>query len=183
MAAPGTLDFAQLITNIGTIATPNSGPVWALAFGISYLLALIFAFIAAMQLKTASEERGGVSYKAPLLSFIAAVCFAAIPETASTFGTTIFGPTGNSAVLAYVPGTPPTSPFAAVMAIVATLGLFFFMRGIVEIKRAGEPQRYQNASISRALFMLGGGVAAIHIDVSIKVLAATFGWDVSAYLT
>lgn len=174
------IDFATMIQRLGQFLDPQ-GSLWTLIFYLSYFLACVLAVVSAMQLKATAEERG-TSYKVPFMTFIAAVLFAALPETVGTVGATLFGNEGASNPLAYSSGGGP-APIDAVLSVVQFIGICFFMRAIIELKRAGEPQRYQNASIGRAVMMFIGAIGAIQIRLSIKMFGATFGWDVSGYVS
>ena len=176
------LDFVTIITNLKDI-TDISGPLWLLVNAFCYLMALIFGFSALMQLKDASENAGRVTYKAPIFTFITAAMLAAVPETIKSVGDGIFGVWVANSPLSSVKTDTTVDTFRAILQFISFMGYIFFVRGIFVLKQAGQPERYQSASVGKAVTILASGMCAIYIDITIQVVANTTGWDVSNYIT
>ena len=74
------------------------------------------------------------------------------------------------------------SPIKAVLVIVQMVGYIFFVRGILELRRAGEPNRFQGASVHKAIVILCSGMASIYINYTLMVISSITGWQVDAIL-
>lgn len=178
-----TLDFVSMLVALNDTIKVD-GPLWLLVTGICWLMAMIFGVTSAMQLKSAAEENRGTTYKAPLMTFVAAVLMASSPTFLKSIVATAYGDAGAAgSPLSYVIDQSSTSPFHVVMQVVSFGGYCFFIRGIWVLKEAGEPQRYHQSTVVKAVIILLAGMMAIYIDVTLKVLGNTLGWDLSKYIS
>jgi hypothetical protein len=173
------IDYITMIQNIAAQAAMG-GPVWNMVTAFCYLMSLIFVYKSAMQLKEVAEQRAH-SYTGPVLTFFSAALLAAVPETIASVNVSVFG-AGSSNVLAYSSSDVATSPIKAVLTVMQLIGYFFFVRGIVELRRAGEPQRFQGASVNKALIIMCSGMAAIYINHTLMLVGTITGWNVDAIL-
>lgn len=173
------MDIPAILVRMMEQLAPG-GPVMMAVYGAAYFLALLLAWICMMQLKDAAENPHK-DYKAPSYTFVAAAMMAAMPEAIATIRASTYGAVNSP--LSYIQdGNPFGQSFRAVLTMVSCIGYFFFVRGVWAVKEAGEPQRNQNASMWKALCILGSAMAAIYIDFTIRVVADTIGWNVSRYL-
>lgn len=177
-----TLDFVTMVTNLSAFVTVGSGDLWIMVTAVCWLMASVFGVAAAYQLKTSAEDGRG-NYRAPLMSFVGAVLMSTAPSFIGTVATTFYGNTAfENQPLSYNIESASNTSFNAVMAMVSFIGYCFFVRGIWVLKESGEPQKHQGSTVGKAIAILSAGMAAIYIDVTLKMLAGTFGWDVSTYL-
>lgn len=176
-----TLDFVTVIERMQQTVQMD-GPLWMLVSAICWMMAFVFGFVAVMQLKAASED-GRNGFRAPIMTFLAAVLMASSPTflqsiLVTTYGSDVFGKTP----LSYVVNSGDNKAFGAVLSLVSFVGYCFFVRGIWILRESGEPQRFHSSTVGQALAMLGAGMAAIYIDITLKLLSNTFGWDISTYI-
>lgn len=175
------MDIPTIITTImRDLDVRNNGPVFVMLLAFCYIFAFILAWVSLMQMKDAAEMPNK-DYKAPIYTFIAACMMAALPDTVGSLTATVYREPASP--LTYVIENGPFGQsFTAVLTMVSLIGYFFVVRGIWAVREAGEPQRYHNASVGKAICILAAGMAAINIDFTIKVVAFNIGWDVSEYL-
>lgn len=159
------------------------GDLWNLVTAICWLMAAVFGVTAVMQLKAASED-GRTSFRAPLMTFLGAVLMATSPTfLQSVLATTYGGDMWGKTPLSYVVNDGNSKAFGAVMSMVSFIGYCFFVRGIWVLKESGEPQRFHSSTVGKAIAILVAGMGAIYIDVTLKLLSNTFGWDISTYIS
>ena len=175
------LTFVQMITNLSADAAIG-GPIWQLVNAFCWIMALILACVAAMQLKEVAEQQRQMSYRAPIFTFIASAMLASAPTALVSTAIAIYGGDANTSPLAYVTAGSTPTPTRALLTIVQVIGYIFFVRGILEMRRAGEPNRFQNASVGKALTIMISGMAAVYINFTLSVIAETTGWNVEAFI-
>jgi hypothetical protein len=174
------MDWVTIVTNLGQDMQID-GPVWRLISAICYLLAVIFAIGAIFQLKDISEEKRGVTWLAPILTILAAVMLASAPESISMVYSTVYGP-GAPTSLGYVAAGAGGLGFQAIVRIVMVIGYVFFVRGVVILKKAGEPQHAQNETVPNSLVFMLAGMCAIYIETTLRLVANVTGWNIGAWL-
>lgn len=172
------IDYVTMVQSIAADAAIN-GPVWQLVNAVCYVMALIFAFRAAVQLKDVAEQKTQ-SYTTPMLTFMAAALLAAAPSSVASVSATVFGSGVATSPLAYTSTQVGASPIKAVLTLIQLIGYIFFIRGIMELKRAGEPQRFQGASVNKSLVIMLSGMAAIYINYTLQVVGSMTGWNVDS---
>lgn len=176
-----TISFVQLIESLLNHVKVD-GPLWLLVTAICYLFALIFGYVSLMQLKAVGDGQSH-SYRPALMSFVAAAMMAGSPELLKTLLVSVYGDIGGASPLSYVKNeTGDNKTIFALMSMVSFIGYVFFVRGIVILKNSGEPQRHPQDTVPKALAVLLAGMAAIYIDVTLKMLGNTFGFNLSTYL-
>ena len=156
------------------------GPLWTFISAICWLMALIFGYVSLMQLKAHAED-GRTPCKTPVFTFLAGVLMAGSPTFLQNVLASFYGE-WNTGVLSYVVPADHNKTFIAVLAVVAFIGYCFFVRGIWVLKEAGEPQRNPASTVGKAIVIMTAGMFAIYIDITLKMLATTFGWDISMYI-
>lgn len=158
-----------------------NGDLWTLVSAICWMMAAVFGVLAVLQLKAASED-GRTSFRAPILTFLAAVLMASSPTFLQSILLSTYGGGWDPTPLSYVVDTGSNKAFSAVMSMVSFIGYCFFVRGIWILREAGEPQRFHSSSVGKAIAILVAGMAAIYIDITLKLFSTTFGWDISTYI-
>ena len=179
------ISFATLIDNFA-LYLGTDGALWTLVTTICWLAAGIFGITAAMQLKSVAEDGGRTTMRAPIMTFLAAVLMATAPNflqtlVGSVYGTELWG----KQPLSYANADSKSSgggTIKSVLMLVSFVGYCFFVRGIWILKEAGEPQKHHGSTVGKAIVTLIAGMAAIYIDITLKFVAGTFGWDLSNYV-
>lgn len=181
--ASETLDFVKIITNLSDLTGYNM-PIWMAVDAVCYFLAFTFALLGILQLRDAAEGHHKNGLKSPVFSFIAAVLLAAVPETITTVAASVYGDMASGGPLSTVAAanTESMRSMRAILQLVSLIGYMFFVRGIVVLKHAGEPDRHHGASVFKAVITMVAGMAAIYIDVSLRIVASFTGWNVSKYI-
>jgi hypothetical protein len=174
------VDYVTMIQSIAADAAIG-GPVWTMVTTFCYFAAMMFVFRAALQLRDVSEQKLP-GYGAPFLTFIAAALLAALPESIATMTTAVFGTGVSTSPISYTSAQIAVSPIKAVLTIIQLIGYIFFVRGIMELRRAGEPQKFQGASVNKAIVIMASGMAAMYINYTLKVVGTVTGWNVDAIL-
>lgn len=175
------VDFTSVVTRLQDTVV-NGGPMWTMVTGICWLLGVIIGYFGLMQLKEVGEQRRH-TYAGPIMSFIAASLMLALPEIISSFLMTTYAAEWGANPLSMVKDKDGgNKSFYAVMTLVSFIGYVFFIRGIIILKEAGEPQRHPNSTITRAIIVMASGMAAIYIDQTLKMLGNTFGFSLDTYL-
>lgn len=174
------LDYVKMIQNIAAQASMG-GPIWTMVTGFCYFMGLVLLLVSARQMKEVAEK-GQLGASAPLLSFIAAALLMTVPTAIASVGMAVFGNDMNVNPLAYDSGQVAASPIKAVLTVVQLIGYIFFVRGILELRRAGEPNRHQGASVNKAIIIMVSGMAAIYINYTLGTIGSVTGWNVDAIL-
>lgn len=176
-----SVDYISLITSLRE-HVQIGGPFWVLVQAICWCAGCIFGLHGFGQLKEVAEgQRHG--YKAPITSFVAAAMMISSPELIKAFMVTAYTDEWGTSPLAYVKDAQGSNQsFFAILTMVTFIGYIFFIRGIWILKESGEPQKYHQSSVGKAIVVMGAGMAAIYIDFTLKVLANTFGFDLSTYI-
>lgn len=176
-----TIDFITLVISLRAHVAMN-GPLWMLVTAACWISAVIFGWVTLRQLKEVAENQRH-SYFAPMVSFVACAMMGAAPELISTLLVSTFSNDWGASPLSYVkdPGGSNLG-FSAVMTLVSFIGFVFVVRGIWIVKEAGEPQRYPQSTIGKAIWVLFAGMCALYIDFTLKLIANTFAIDLSLYL-
>lgn len=172
-------DYTTMLDRLSD-AMGSEGPLWKLVNAFCYFMALVCAMAAVFQLKDAAEPGGRGGYKAPLMSFLAAAMLAAIPSSYESVAVTFYGSVKSP--LSDLKEDTSIKGFTALLRFVSFMGYVFFVRGVIALKEAGQPERYSQASVGKAATILIAGMAAIYMDVTLKFIGWLTGWDVSKYI-
>lgn len=173
------VDLLQIIENLKVIIGDgtNTG-LTRLAFVLCWIFGVSFALMAIKQ-AVQSTERGpqGGGMKGPLVTFLVAVCFTAMPSFLSSMSYTIFGQmeTDPSQIFSYTPatvgglvaeGTRGRTLLVGIATVVKFIGLIAIMRGLFFLRSAALP----NAQIQ-----MGPGVTF--------VIAGICAWNFPLFLS
>lgn len=176
------VDFLTVVSNLQAHVA-YEGPLWKLAKVVSWLAGAGFGYLALMQLKQVGDnQRQGL--RAPIMSFFAGSMMIGSPELIRTVLLSTFGGVGGtSALSSVVAGDAENKTMFAVMQMISFIGYVFFLRGIWVLKESGDPQRYAQSSVAKAVAILFAGMCAIYIDHTLGILANTFGFNLSNYIS
>lgn len=174
------IDFVTMLQNLAAEAGMG-GPIWGLVNAFCWFMAAVLAVVSAFQMRDAAEQRQ-LTYRAPLMTFIAASLLASVPSALVSTAIAVFGSTANTSPFDYIGSSPTVTPTRALLTVVQLIGYIFFVRGIFELRRAGEPNRYQGASVGKALVIMGSGMAGVYINFVLGVIGKTTGWHVDAFI-
>lgn len=174
------IDFVTMLTNLAADAGIG-GPIWQLVNAFCWFMAFVLAMVAAVQLRDAAEQQQQ-TYRAPLMTFIAASMLMAAPTALVSTAMAVFGSDANTSPFNYISSSSTVTPTRALLTMVQLIGYFFFVRGILALREAGEPNRYRDASVGKALVIMGSGMAGVYIDFVLGVIGKTTGWHVDAFI-
>lgn len=160
MFANGTASFLALIS---------------LVKYMSYLIGLFLVINAIFKLSKLGTDPQ-TSPKAPIVSFVVGVAVFSLVGAISIMSTSLAMGNGPGDILLSSSGSSWTTQTLAaltgVLTFIRLLGYIAFVRGWLMINAAAQGGR--DGSIGRGLTHLFGGVAAINIQVTAKILATTF---------
>ena len=147
---------------------------------LCYVLALVaFAQGLLRLFKTSEDKFHAPSGAGTALSFLICIVMAALPSWLAAASESLFGtatPPGTASLGYGARGADYDALLAAVLALVALVGLFAFIRGAFVFRAAadGRPE----ASAGRAFAHMAGGLAAWHLPAVIDALQTSLGIEV-----
>ncbi|MDN7857983.1 hypothetical protein QZM81_19450 [Burkholderia cepacia] len=172
---------SAMAQSTGSIATmfANASTTWValinLVVGASFLSGLFISCVALLKLKDASG--GHTALKTPLWMAVIGAALIAMPAWIDTMtqtmslgtntGTQLLSEASSSSSLAGV-----SDAMNSVLLFVKLLGHIAFFRGLLMLKDYGSDK--QGVGLGRGLTHLFGGAAAININATVSMLAATF---------
>lgn len=155
----------DLITMIGNLSR-SLGPYEFLFSGLSYLIGLLFAFIALSKFKKRGEEvshHEGVFQ--PMAYLITGMLLLFLPTSFILFSNTFFGE-GN--ILQYAPTGNTNDIFNSMGYIIRIAGLIWMIRGSVLLLHINEPGKKNGF---KGLMFLGAGILALNFDNTVAMLS------------
>ena len=149
-----------------------------LVVGGGFLLGLIVSFKAALSLKEYSESGGRTSFKTPMTLAVVGALLVALPGTIN-MATETMALGANTGLAVFDVGGSDTMPglgaaMQGVLLFVKLIGHIAIVRGLLIFKKAGEGG--QGGEVGRGLTHILGGAAAVNINKTIEILAATVGF-------
>jgi hypothetical protein len=169
------MDFYAVIANL-----QNDLPLLkTLVDAIAYVSGSVLTVVGIMQLKAFADQK--VPGSAPVWTLIAAALLMAIPSAGGVLVESLYGSAAGSP-LSYVRSDAGGGTLKPVLALVNFIGYIAFVRGIFVLRGLGDVHRKGQFSLAMAMTFMIGGVACVHIDYTIKVIAGTIGWNVSSFL-
>ena len=151
---------------------------WRLATAVTYTMGLFFAFRSFFEFKIYGEMRVMMSYSTnimkPLSTLIVAIILLFWPDMLHHSLMTFF-----SHPRPYAPGRSgfdPGSIYAMIGNIVQIIGFIAFIRGWVILARAAHQGGQQPGIIGKGISHIVGGVFAINIFQTWRIVQATFGF-------
>ncbi|MEM1243243.1 MAG: type IV secretion protein IcmC [Pseudomonadota bacterium] len=166
----------QMLINLSD-SYPN---IWRLITATLYVLGFLLIFKALYNLKVYGEARTAFSTQSnmrqPMIWTAVGVMMIYSPTAFQSFMLTSFGDTN---IMSYreitVTGWDPNT-LRALVGFIQIIGLISFFRGLVLLSKLAE-NTGQQGSLPKSLFHLAGGVLAINIVGTIKVLQNTLGFS------
>ncbi len=137
--------------------------------GLSYVLGLLFFFLALDKLRAMSTQGpGGHHSSIPLLYALTGAALLFLPQTITVLTNSTFGATS---MLAY--GTPnhPMTVLDATVILFKMAGFIWFIRGCVLIAHASNPGVKDGP---KGVAFACGGILAINLDYSITLVRGAF---------
>lgn len=178
------INFATMLTSLKR----NAGPLIRFVVATAYVIGIWFVISAIMDLKMVGQsthmqnsQQGHVSR--PLIKMIIGVVMLYLPTTIDVGVWTLWGHTATGATgESYMSYTPHASdPFApakeGAIAIVRVVGYVSFVRGLIILSRAND-QGAQPGTFGKGLMHVIGGILAINIVETVKIIANSLGFSV-----
>lgn len=169
------IDATQMLINLSN----TLGPIDKMLAGSAYVLGVSFAFKAVFTLKVYGEARTMTSQhgniKEPIMYFCVAAVFMFLPTGVSLVMQTTFG---YSNLLAYSEwpsggGSNLGPGMVAILRLLQVIGLFAFIRGWLYISKS--QSQGSQGGFSKGLTHIIGGIAAMNIIGTARVISATLG--------
>lgn len=172
--------FAQS-TNIGSMFVsfqPSIQALIKLVIAVSMIMGISLIINSIYQFAKLGEGNGqrGDGVKAPIFTFLSGIALFGLMLSLRTIGETIAMGSGPGDFLMPSSSGTSTATQAIILAIlwfVRLVGFIALVRGILLFYKYGQGQSNQG-ELGRALTHLFGGVMAIHIDSTARILAGTF---------
>ena|SRR3990167_3940692 len=157
-------NLIQIIINL----SQASGPVQKLMTGMAYLLGIIFVFIGIVRLYSISaalrNARGSQNSFVPLAYIVGGAALFYIPTTFHVLSATVFG---EGSVLQYA-SVNPVNIIPAIILLIQTVGLIWFIRGCVLLVASSEPGVQEGP---KGMVFIFAGILAMNFETTIAVLS------------
>ncbi|PJD98100.1 MAG: type IV secretion protein IcmC [Legionella sp.] len=154
-----SIDFITILGNISQALIP----VQNLVTGLSYLLGIVFFISAVMKFKAIGEKGSQEKVYVPLVYLAFGVGLIYLPSAMSTMANTVFG-VGN--VLTYSDYNTG-SVYSAMLVIIRTTGLIWFVRGSVLLAHASRPGVQEGP---KGLVFMSAGILSMNIDTTVAMV-------------
>lgn len=152
-------NLIQIIINLAQ----SLGSVQRLVSGFAYLAGLCFFITGIMKLRKLSQSHSGESAFVPMAYLVGGAILVYLPSGFHVLTYTVFG-TGSA--LQYASVNPITSD-AAIMLIIQTAGLIWFIRGCVMLVTASQPGTQQGPKGAVYLF---AGILSMNIQTTTAII-------------
>lgn len=150
---------------------------WRLTTAVTFVMGLFFAFRSFFEFKIYGEMRVMMSHSTnvmkPLSTLVVAIILLFWPDVVQHAMVTFFQekrpwtPEGH--------GFDPTSIYVMIGQVVQLLGFIAFIRGWILLARAAHQGGQQPGIIGKGITHIVGGVLAINIFETWRIIQATFG--------
>ncbi len=175
-AFSATVNFA---TMLGALKN-NAGPIITFTVAVAYVIGIWFMISAIMELKKIGESAGGAhgTLGGPLLKFIVGVLLVYLPSTIDISAGTLWGASGVQSALSYSPaGGDMFAPAKqGALAIIQVVGYISFVRGLIMLSHSSD-QGSQAGSFGKGLMHIIGGILAINIIATIRIIGNSLGFS------
>ena len=161
----------QVLTNIAA----QIPALTSLLAAIVIILGIVFIVAGLIKLKHAGEQRSMMAQHGvmgPFLYLLVGSLLLFLPSTIQVT-TSTFWSTPCSYCYPTSAGSPFTSFFQVVYAVVNFVGLIAFVRGLVILSHLGEQS--QHGKLAQALTHIIGGIICINIGSFVQMIFATLG--------
>ncbi len=175
---PGATDLTTMLYNL----QQSLIGIWDMLMLACWMFGLIIFTLGMLKLKKYGQMTVFMMSHAdivgPIIRMIVGSILLYVPWSLDMMLNTLWGGgTTMSDVQGYAAspgGVSPTDLMGPVFTIVQVIGFVAFIRGLLQLTKAGE-QGGQPGTVPRSLMLMFGGVMAINIVGTIDVLRATFG--------
>ncbi len=159
----------------------NAGPIITFTVATAYLIGISFIISAVMNLKKIGQssymqsQAGSIS--GPLIKFVVGLLLMYLPSTIDVGVVTLWGQSAFSEeYMSYTPNvTDPFAPAkAGAIAVIRVVGYISFVRGFIILARSGD-QGAQQGTFGKGLLHVIGGMLAINVVATIRVIGNTLG--------
>ena len=175
--------FAQS-TNPTSVASmfvafqPSVQSLIKLTIAISMIVGLYLIISSIHKMAQLGDTGGqrGETIKGPLIMFFCGIALFGLMLSLRTVGETIMmgsGP-GNFLMPSGVVGGQSAAAIVAIMWFIRLVGFIAVVRGFLLLNKHGQGHGPGQGELGRGLTHIFGGVMAIHVDKTAKILAATF---------
>lgn len=177
--------FPSINVNIMNNIAKIVAPVERLITAGAYLMGVTFIIKALFTLKEGAEARTQMShqrnFKEPLTYFIVGMVFVYLPTGVQVILDTTFGP--STSIMAYAPVSSGNATLDSVFGsasmigrpltlIIQLVGLAAFIRGWMQIARAGTSGQ-QPGGITKGLMHVFGGILAMNLVETLEIINNT----------
>lgn len=156
---------------------PSVQALIKLTIAVSMIIGLGLIIGSIHKMATLGESQRGETIKGPLVMFFCGVALFGLMMSMRTVGETILmgGGPGNFLMPASNGmGGASAAAIVAIMWFIRLVGFIAVVRGFLLLNKHGQSNGQGQGELGRGLTHIFGGVMAIHIDVTAKMLAATF---------
>lgn len=161
-------NLVQIIINF----SQSLAPIQSLIMGLCYILGLCFVFIGLSHIYKISAQHHHGSGNEPMsvgfFYIIGGAVLLFFPSTFTVVSTTVFG---SSSALQYAP-PHPLDVVSAVILMIQTAGLIWFIRGCSLVVTSSEPGSEHGP---KGLVFIFSGILAINIELTAATLSSLMG--------
>jgi hypothetical protein len=146
----------------------NLNPMQSLIAGFAYLLGILFFITAIKKFKKIGDKRGHAPSQekmfSPVMYMLMGAFLVYLPSVLEVMANTAFG-VGN--IMSYAPHNP-ANIYNAMVILIRTAGLLWFVRGCVLITHASEPGAKKEGP--KGLLFLFAGILAMNFQNTMAML-------------
>lgn len=152
------------------------GELFNLLMNISVLMGVAFILwgLNALRPNSHYQEASRGSSTGGLWSMIIGACLVMLPSSVDVLTGTVFGATTNSE-FGYASVTSSVHPLAPIKGFIRLFGVFAFMRGLFALRTAAVYGQNSGMTHWKGIVWVLSGTALVNLDITLKVMAATFG--------
>ena len=175
------IDFNSMLSAM----QDNAGAIIKLVVATAYVIGIWFIFSAIIGLKkmgnSSMQQQSGIG--GPLLKFIIGLLLLYLPSAIDVSVGSIWGHTAiGSEASSYMEykatsGDPYSGAKAGAIALIRVMGYISFVRGLIILSHSGD-QGSQSGTFGKGIVHIIGGILAINIVGSVKVIANTLGFTI-----
>ncbi len=176
IAHGATINFETMLSALKS----NAEPIMRFVVATAYVIGFWFIAAAIMELKKTGQSmtmQSQVGISGPLVKFVMGILLIYLPSTIDIGIATFWGESGG--IMSYVADTADV--FAPVkegaIAVVKVVGYISLVKGLVILSKSAE-QGTQQGTFSKGFTHVIGGILAINVVGTIRVITSTLGIDV-----
>lgn len=159
----------DLVTVLGNLSQ-SLHPVQRMVTGLAYILGIFMFIVGLAKLKNIADAQANSSSHermfVPMVCFLVGTGLVYLPSMLDMLDKTVFG---SNSVLAYIPESP-FDFYGAMVLLIQTVGVVWFVRGCVLIVNASEPGKQQGL---KGFVYLSAGILSINFYATVGTLDAS----------